>query len=234
MALIMMMTAPASGFEFIPEGTKPTASADVGFFSQYVWRGFALSDVTLVIQPSGTVEYAGFSMNLWGNLDTNKQPMWNETDWTLAYDRSFGPVGVGVGYIYYGLDGVADSQEMYLSLTGDILLSPSFTVYREMAQYPGWYMNFGLSHSFELTESGITLDLAGSLGYIDVDGDVGYFNDVLISVGATIPLGEYFSISPMMAYSSYLSGRAYDVLSAGSVDGSADHIFGGVTLSAAF
>ena len=225
------------------EDVKPTASGDVGIFSQYIWRGLAFSDESVVIQPSATLEYYGFSMNLWGNLDTDYPPslttpgngyQWNETDWTLAYDRSFGPVAVGVGYIYYGLDSVPDSQELYLSLGADVLLAPTFTVYREMAYYPGWYMNLGISHSFELTDSGISLDLGGSLGYIDVDGDSGYFNDALVSLGFTIPFCDYFSVSPMVAYSVYLSRKAYDNLQAGSLDGKAEHIFGGVTLSVAF
>jgi hypothetical protein len=33
---------------------RPTASADVAFLSQYIWRGYALSKDSLVIQPSVT------------------------------------------------------------------------------------------------------------------------------------------------------------------------------------
>ena len=113
---------------------KPSASADVGVFSQYIWRGFAFSKDSIVIQPSATVSYKDVSFNLWGNLDTDVytdpdgKAQFNETDMTLSYDKSFGMVGLGVGYIYYGLDAAKDSQEVYLSLSLDTLLSPSLTV----------------------------------------------------------------------------------------------------------
>ena len=110
-----------------------------------------------MIQPSATVSYKDVSFNLWGNLDTDyygdttrNEAQFNETDLTLSYDKSFGMVGLGVGYIYYGLDGVDDSQEVYLSLGLDTLLSPSLTVYREVAHYQAWYISLGISHSFEL------------------------------------------------------------------------------------
>lgn len=85
---------------------KPSASADMAIFSKYVWRGYELSDDSIVFQPSATVGYKGFSMNLWGNLDsdfddmdtvTNDKTEWTETDLTLSYDTSFGPVGLGGG-----------------------------------------------------------------------------------------------------------------------------------------
>ena len=138
------------------EEEKPSASADLSVLSKYIWRGYELSDDSIVLEPSITVGYKGFSMNLWGNLDTNFDDMdpttsdkteWTETDWTISYDRSFGPVGLGLGYIYYSLDGIDDSQEIYLSAALDVLLSPSLTIYREIAHLPGWYINFGISHS---------------------------------------------------------------------------------------
>ena len=53
------------------EGERPTASADISVLSKYVWRGYELNDDSLVLQPSVTVGYKGFSLNLWGNLDSD-------------------------------------------------------------------------------------------------------------------------------------------------------------------
>ncbi|NQT68706.1 MAG: hypothetical protein HQ552_03905 [Desulfobacteraceae bacterium] len=133
------------------EEEKPSASADMAVLSKYVWRGYEFSKDSAVIQPSMTVSYKGFGFNLWGNLDTDvyqsaNSESFNETDMTLSYDKSFGMVGLGVGYIYYGLDGVVDSQEIYLSASIDTLLSPSLTVYREIASLPSWYLSLGISH----------------------------------------------------------------------------------------
>ena len=235
------------------EGEKPTASADVGVLTKYIWRGFELSDDSAVIQPSVTVGYKGFGLNLWGNLDTDVPGVsddgkWNETDMTLSYDTSFGPVGVGVGYIYYALDGVDDAEEFYITAGLDVFLSPTLTVYREIAELQGWYINLGISHSFELPK-GVTLDLAGSVGYylseddifVEVDDALNptskkYKNlhDGQLSVGLTVPLGQYFILNPMIAYSFPLSDEADNLITAGSISNDSDFVYGGVTLSLAF
>lgn len=53
------------------EEDKPTANLAVSALSKYVWRGFELSKDSIVLQPSATVAYKGFSANVWGNEDTN-------------------------------------------------------------------------------------------------------------------------------------------------------------------
>jgi hypothetical protein len=94
-----MPTAPVPGAPSPEKAAedKPTASVGVDILSQYVWRGFALSRNSMVLQPSVTVGYKGFSLNVWGNLDTNENApgaltprkgiYGNETDFTLAYTR---------------------------------------------------------------------------------------------------------------------------------------------------
>ena len=231
------------------------ASADVSFLSQYIWRGYELSKDSLVIQPSVTVGYKGFSLNLWGNFDTDcyegphkDNAKWNETDLTVAYETNFGPVGVGVGYLYYAVDGEDDTQEFYASVGGDVFLAPTFTVYRDVDEYHGWYFNLGISHSFDLPNR-ITLDLAGSVAYgiSDNDSTMNYdnnlnettdrfnnFQDGLVSVGLSIPFLKYFTAAPVIAYSFPLGNAADNMLKATSLSHSAAHLFGGVNLSVEF
>ena len=238
---------------------RPTASADVSVLSKYVWRGYELSDDSIVLQPSMTISYKNFSMNLWGNLDTDVDEahgtndnlsQFNETDWTLSYGTSFGPVSLEGGYIYYGLDAVDDSEELYLSIGFDTILSPTLTAYREISHAPGWYFTFDLSHSFELPKK-ITLDLSGSVGYYYSDdknfveikdsGQVATsteyknFHNGLLSIALTIPVNEFCSISPMLAYSFPLTDDADNQIEAtnGFSDDS-DYAFGGITISIAF
>ena len=244
-------TTPAS------EEERPTIGADLGFYSAYIWRGFALSNNSIVVQPSITAGYRGFGMNLWGNLDTDfddGNPMtddkkeWTETDFTLSYDRSFGPINAGVGYIYYGLDGIDDSEEFYVSIGADVILAPTFTVYREFAHYPGWYFLFGISHSFELP-NGWSLDLGASGSYYAYDDDAMVeiddfgnatmkkyknFHDGVVSAGLTIPVGKYFTIAPTLSYSFPLSHEADNFIAAGSMDNKSDHLYGGINFSMAF
>jgi hypothetical protein len=233
---------------------KPSASADIGVFSQYIWRGYELSKDSVVIQPSITVGYKDVGLNLWGNLDTDVysdprgQSQFNETDMTLSYGKSFGMVNLGIGYIYYGLDGIDDSQEIYLSLGLDTMLSPTLTVYREIAHLPSWYISLGISHSIELMKE-ITLDLAGSVGYYYSDDDdfvevddtltpttdkYKNFHNGLVSVGLTIPVAKYFTIKPMIAYSFPLTNNADNLIKSTSFSNESDFVYGGVTASISF
>ncbi len=230
---------------------KPELSADAAFLSQYIWRGYAFSKDSLVIQPSITAAFKGFALNLWGNLDTNYDDTgskWNETDMTFSYGHSFGIVGLEAGYIYYALDGVDDSKEFYLSAGVDVLLAPTLTVYREIASYKGWYINLGLSHSFELPYD-MSLDLGATFAYFKSDNDNGVdytddnvatserysgLHDGLLSVGLAIPFYKYFTITPSIAWAFPLSDSASNEMSGVSMDGRSNHVFGGVTLSMAF
>ena len=49
---------------------KPTGDFTVAAMSRYIWRGYELSRNSIVVQPSATIGYKGFSANIWGNLDT--------------------------------------------------------------------------------------------------------------------------------------------------------------------
>jgi hypothetical protein len=234
------------------EEEKPTASAAMGLFSKYVWRGYELSNNSMVVQPSMTLGYKGFTMNLWGNLDTDfddRDPAtadkkeWNETDLTLEYARKFGPVKLGVGYIYYSLDGVDDSEELYMSAALDVFLTPTITVYREIAHAPGWYVRFGIGHSFDVGK-GMSLDLAGTVAYSYSDDDAvteanstdkyRAFHDGNLSAGLKIPIGKYVVVNPVIAYSFPLSDAAKDRIRATSFSNESDFLYGGVNVSLSF
>lgn len=126
----------------------------MGIFSQYIWRGWEFSKDSVVIQPSVTVGYKGFSLNLWGNLDTDQYDIgkakWNETDITISCNMTLGPIELGAGYIYYAMTEYEDTQEFYLSVGADTILSPTFTVYWDITSLSTWYLNLRISHSFSL------------------------------------------------------------------------------------
>ena len=217
------------------EEAGPEALASIALLSKYVWRGFELSGNGIVIQPSAAVSYRGLDLNLWGNLDTNymtDDAEFSETDMTLSYAMGLGPVALDAGYIYYALDG-SDSGEIYVGAGLDTFLSPSLSIYRDIDAFPGWYMNLGVSHSVRLA-GGVTLDLAASVGYMDVDDtDYQEWHDGLISAGLTIPLDEYATLSPTIAYSFGLSEKADAAFETGP-SAESSFVLGGVTLSIAF
>lgn len=231
-ALLFAAGAPA----VMAEEEAPTADASVGFYSKYVWRGFELSDDSLVIQPSLTASYKGFSANLWANLDTDlvgsDTNKWNETDFTLSYDGAHGKLGYGVGYIYYALDGTDDTQEFYGTLSYDVLLAPSLTIYYDTDSFAGdWYANLGIGHSFALTEA-LSLDLGLSVGYSDNE-TYNEFHDGLISASMSFPVGKYVSITPELYYSFALSDEAETAIESGPSNDDS-FFYGGVSVSFSF
>ena len=224
----------------------PTADFTVGAYSSYVWRGFELNDNSMVIQPSMTVAYNGFSANLWGNLDTDNDAdtkNWTETDLTLAYDTAFDKIGLGVGYIYYALDGADDSQELYVSVSYDTMLSPSLTIYRDFDSYNGWYLNFAVGHSIAMGDD-LSLDLGASIGYYDADdasfmadstgGAYSELHDGVLSASMSFPVAKYLTVTPELYYSFGLSDEADDYLETSNPSGDNDVIYGGVSASFAF
>lgn len=237
------------------ENEKPTASADVAILSKYIWRGQELSRGSIVIQPSMTVSYMGFSGNFWGNLDTDKyvesgeDHKWNETDFTLSYGKGFGMLSVEGGYIYYGLDGCDDSQELFLTLSLGTLLSPGLTIYKEFDNYEHWYFLLGISHSFEITEA-VSLELSGSASYLKSEDEDVYpeidsgaptgdkfsnLHDGVISASLPIAVAEYITITPSLVYTFALSEDASDEMEWRSTKGDDDSfIYGGVSVSMTF
>lgn len=172
---------------------KPTGEFAIAAMSQYFWRGYELSRNSIVVQPSVTIGYKGFSASLWGNIDTkpyfqgtpdqNYTSTINETDITLSYTRPLGVVNIGGGYIYYGLGPLnkdwpkrADVHELFAVLSFNTILSPIMTVYKDISHYRNWYFLFGVSHTQELTPS-LSVKLEATAGYLlSTYADAALFN----------------------------------------------------------
>ena len=232
------------------EEEAPSADASVAFLSKYVWRGFALSDSSLVIQPSLTTSYKGFSANLWANLDTSiyiadyygpgenfDSNLWDKTDFTLSYDGAYEKLGYGVGWIYYSVVG-SDTQEWYGTLSYDVITAPSFTIYYDTDGFAGaWYANLAFSHTFMIAEK-YGLDLGLSFGYLDNNAGYSEFHDGNLSASMSFPINEYLAITPEIYWSFPLSGTAGDYITAANTDlgftNDDNYVYGGVSASFSF
>jgi hypothetical protein len=236
-ALVLGIASMASTATVLAED-KPTADASVGAYSKYIWRGYNLED-NMVIQPSLTIGYKGFAANLWGNLNVDQDNLnnnsfnWYETDFTLSYDGAYEKLGYSIGYIYYDVDGNGGAddnttQEISVGLSYDILLSPSITVYKDIDNFSGYYVNLGIGHSIPLTDK-YALDLGASAGYYNVDAtDYSALHDGLLSASITIPVNDYLSVTPEVYYSFPLSDDADDI------EGLDNELYGGLSASFAF
>jgi uncharacterized protein (TIGR02001 family) len=166
-----------------PPSFTTTASVDV--FSQYVWRGMALSEGSAVFQPSLAFSYAGFAASIWGNADTHQARVpqtgfkdgarLNETDITVSYTKEILPklslTGGVISYQFSQFPNLAiDSLlEVYggASYVLPYDITVAFTTYREVTHNPGWWFQLDLTRSFPLPYvEGMSLDLGASFGYM--------------------------------------------------------------------
>lgn len=238
-----------------------SASVYVDFLNQYIWRGYALSDAQkgMVLQPSATVSYRGFSLNVWSNFDTwDNNPAgpvrgatWNETDITFSYTHELVKNLSGtVGVIYYFLDKVDDSFEIYAGLAYTFpWLTVGVTGYREVSHYPGWWVSLDLSKNIPLPCHDWSVDLGASFIYQDSDDSGAYpnppkFNPLnkpysglhagILSAAINFPIGKILTLSPKIGFSFPLSGKAQDEIEFLSWDQESTHVFGGLRVTAAF
>lgn len=217
-------TAPVPGApspEQPADEDKPTASAGVDVLSQYIWRGFALSRDSAVLQPSITVGYKGFALNVWGNLDTGenapaaltnrKGANWNETDFTFGYSREIfknewlKSLTLNLGCIYYAYDKVlypqGDSFELYYGLVAD------FNIFKlgvqgntEVFHYPGNWLTVGISRVFDLPWHKMTFELGNNYVFL-------WSRDVF-----AYPATPFTNPANTKAHSGPLAGQLYATL----------------------
>jgi hypothetical protein len=219
------------------EEPKVTGSGSVGIYNQYIFRGYEIGRSGLVVQPSLTAAYRGFSATFWGNLDTNQRSTksadfsaeskafkkgWNETDLTLSYTHTFDKLSLTGGYIYYGTKYADETEELFATVAYDIISKPSLSVYRDIMNYKGTYLNLSFAHSIPIVKA-MTLDLGASFGYFIGESDYWStyeapatytgskykgFHDGMVKAGLTIPVTKSFTIQPVVQYWFPLSGAA--------------------------
>lgn len=215
----------------VTEAAAPavTGTASLGVFNKYIFRGYELSKNSVVIQPGLTASVGGFSASYWGNIDSKEHETqnfvpdrpghksFNETDLTLSYTKSFGKLSLTGGYIYYDTKYANETQEIFGTVTYDIIGKPTLSIFRDVDAYPGTYFNFSLAHSIKLPKE-ITLDLGASVGYMSGDGKYwktltsstkySAFHDGMVKAGLTIPLTQKVSLAPVVQYWFPLSDKA--------------------------
>jgi hypothetical protein len=233
------------------EEEKVTGEVAASVLSAYIWRGQELTRHSMVVQPSLTASYKGFTANVWGNLDTKPYAAgdekyasnFTETDVTLSYAKKFGIVTVGAGYIYYGLAAAApggadplDSQELFVSLGLDTILAPTLTVYKEIDHYHQWYALLGVSHTFALHEK-VGLKLAATASYLKSEDAATYakydsnavatsdkfnnFHDATVSISLPVAVTKTLTLTPILNYVFPLSDDAKYEMKGRGIKGSA-------------
>lgn len=196
---------------------EASADAYVSIYSKYLWRGFDLSeDDGFVVQPGADVSIGGFTLSWWGNISENTGDM-NEVDLVLDYSFDLGEmVSMSVGNILYDVDGISDTNELYLGATLNTILEPSLTVYYDYDEFKTVYTTLGVSHRFDLNEQ-FDLNVGATASYLVDDEDDGFGSDeswlhnLELSVGLGYAPTENFALSLDALYSTPLSDDAEDI-----------------------
>ena len=169
----------------------PSVVLSTDILSQYIFRGTAQSWKSAVLQPSGTVTWNGFSVNVWGNFDTARNSnnlflrnpalpsgqqgnaKWSETDFNVSYTKELCPnFSVLIGNIYYALQPPISTFDQDQVYGGFSYAFPWFTVafvtYGEVTHSVDVWNELDLTKSIPIDClcKGAILDLGASFGYL--------------------------------------------------------------------
>lgn len=207
-------------------------SGDVyaGLYNKYVFRGIDLSDNKWVTQFGADLSYKGFTLSYWSNLltkgfDDKSLTGYGagditETDVTLNY--TFTPIELltfNVGNIYYSLEGLSDTDELYVKTTLNTLLSPTLGIYWDCkeAKSTGLFYTFSVGHSFELMKN-LGLNLGALVSYNQSNFSAQYFgidynnwHNYELSTGLDYSLTDNVKLSAVYTYSNALTSQAREL-----------------------
>lgn len=206
--------------------------AYIGVYDKYLWRGFDLSGSKSVAQGGIDLTAGNFTLSYWTNVQLSsdkgegfKSGEATENDFIIDYSRDINDlVSISVGDIYYMLDGLDDTNELYLTVSLSTILEPSVTVYYDWdeADKDGLYYTVSIGHSFDLMEK-LNLGLGALAGYNQESdyavGDYSGWHNYELSVSAEYTIMDQLSISPSFLFSSGISDDAKDAIDSEMLSG---------------
>jgi len=197
--------------------------AYIGVYDKYMWRGFDLSGSMPVAQGGVDLTSGNFTLSYWTNVQLSsdeglKSGEATENDFVLDYSRDLNEmVSISVGDIYYMLDGMDDTHELYLTVGLSTILEPSVSVYYDWdeADEAGLYYTASIGHSFDLMEK-LSLSLGALVGYnCESDYAVGNYSDwhnYELSASVDYAVTDQISVSPSFLFSEGISDEAKEVI----------------------
>ncbi|MBN1796896.1 MAG: hypothetical protein JW804_09510 [Sedimentisphaerales bacterium] len=246
---IAFLSSMAAGED---DGLSFELTAD--FYSKYIWRGQLLND-DYVFQTGASAALGNMTFGIWGNLDltdyTDRKGNFSEVDYSFDWSDDlpgFKGIGYSLGVIYYDFPGtgpaggfVSDTTEIYWGLSFDTLLSPTITVYHDIDEAEGTYVNLGFSHGykefFKIGDTPVGLDIGAGIGWGSGSYNKYYWGtdqskmqDLSFSVALPVEIAG-FTITPSFNYVTLLSDDIRDT-DAYSTD--SDYFFTGISISKTF
>tara|TARA_B100001989_G_scaffold253271_1_gene239450 strand:- start:7640 stop:8365 length:726 start_codon:yes stop_codon:yes gene_type:complete len=172
-------------------------SANIGFVTEYSFRGIAQSDEHPAVQGGFDISHdSGLYAGIWGsNVDFNDSDEANvEIDFYAGYGNAFHDINYDIGVIYYAYPG-ADSSLNYDFWEGSLAVGYDFEIFSASAsvnyspeyfgdsgdaQYYALNVDVPLPHDFSLS---------GHVGYQEIDDNAAFgvpdYTDWSVGLGYT-------------------------------------------------
>ncbi|MFC1587058.1 hypothetical protein ACFL54_02005 [Planctomycetota bacterium] len=202
-------------------------SMDTTYSSKYIWRGINLNNDP-VIWPSLEFSYNGLTASIWSSIETtnyNKYENYGDTagectevDLSINYSFCWQDLEFSIGAINYQYPntGLDSTTELYGMISLKSFLCPTIELYKDIEEIDGIYSCFSINHSFteiwQLSESVcMSIDLCASIGYgsknhneCNYETSKATFTDYSLSLAIPVDVGDYWTITPSINYSSLL------------------------------
>ncbi len=216
-ALFSLSPSPSQALDF--EGS---ASLDV--FDKYLWRGINLNDSAAVTQGAAEISTRGFTLGVWTNAQLESNDAYdsgeiNEVDLSIDYSFDVNDlVSVSVGNVtYILLDGIDDTNEAYLGVTMNTLLTPTVTAYWDwdQAEKTGAFYTAAISHTFEPNDFA-AINLGALISYNNESdysiADYSDWHNYELNASSDLKVTEALTVTPSILYSSPISDDAKDTI----------------------
>jgi len=202
----------------------------LGFSSMYLWRGDDLSSGDPVLQGGMDLSFKNVTLSYWSNFNLDSKEL-DETDIVLDYSVDLNELlSLSVGTIFYGLDGLDDTSELYVGISFKTILEPAFTIYYDFDEVAGdLFMTASIGHGLELGK-GLSLGLGALIRYMETD-TISDLHNFEVSAALDYAITEQITISPSLIYSAPLSDAADDFAYGDGID---EEFMGGLTLTLSF
>jgi hypothetical protein len=196
------------------------SSFSLDFSNAYIWRGIVFNDsgVAQFTLDTGSLNAGSvpIGFNVWGNWDigdfdgTLEKRNFSEIDLTVYVGL---PAGFEVGLIDYEFpQSPASTQEIYVSWSTDLIVTPSVSFYYDFGAVDSFYMSIDgtfTAYSNEKTSVDLTalIALAGEDFARAYGGEKGGFYNYNLSAGVSHQVNDTFGLSASAGYSGSLDKK---------------------------
>ena len=183
-------------------------SAELGWFSQHVFRGEVLSDRPALFPAVEVSTDYGLRAGLFGVLDLTddrgRRHTFSEVAGLLAYALPpTGPVRTEIGYAPTYFPGADDKteHEAFLHAALDLPLTPALSAYVDMEDAPAAYASLGIGRGWPVARD-VELDIGLSLGAATAaynrevyEVDRTAINDMTLTAELSFAITEHLTLS---------------------------------------